>query len=118
MKKSIYAIIASAVTVISGCSLYSAPWDNNPYEKAPVYKEAKIYQTSPSVVNTEKKAPVLDAKTNTNKTIKSTPTKKASVMKEKVIAMPVPTGNKIPDVSSQVVVERPVKREVMIIPIE
>jgi len=127
MKKLIYATVISVVSVLSGCSMYSAPWAENPYKAAPINKEARVYQPSQTPVNqnvggfkTVKKAPVLDAKSNTNKSIQATvtPTKKASIVKEKVIVVAKPVNNTVPNVTSQLVVEKPINKEVMIIPIE
>lgn len=123
MKKLVNAVVVSLIATLSGCSMYTAPWDDTSYQKAPVYKEARVYQKAPAPVNSAvvvKKAPVLNAETNTNKRVASNvaATKKATVMKEKVINVSR-TESSVPDVTRAVsVVERPIEKSVMIIPIE
>lgn len=121
MKKSIYAIAASIATLLSGCSLYTAPWDQAAYEKAPVVKEAQVYQQPVPSVNAVnvKKAPVLDSKTNVNNKVQTKQMKQASVVKEKVINVPTPKKNSVPKVTESIkIVEKPVEKSVMLIPIE
>ncbi len=121
MKKSIYAIAASIALTLSGCSIYTAPWDQEAYQKAPAFKEAKVYQDiQPSVnMSKENKAPVLDSKSNINKETKVTSYKKATVVKEKVINVPVSNKSTVPNVSQATkLVEKPVQKNVMLIPIE
>ena len=123
MKKLVNAVVVSLIATLSGCSMYTAPWDDTSYQKAPVYKEARVYQKAPAPVNSAivvKKAPVLNAETNTNKRVASNvaATKKATVMKEKVINVSR-TESSVPDVTRSVsVVEKPIEKSVMIIPIE
>lgn len=123
MKTLVNAVLVTVMATLSGCSMYTAPWDDASYQKAPVYKEAKVYQKAPAPVNSVvvvKKAPVLNAETNTNARVKSkeTTAKKATVVKEKVINV-ARTGSSVPDVTRAVtVVEKPIEKSVMIIPIE
>lgn len=118
MKKLIYAIVLSTIAVISGCSMYHAPWDSNPYEKTPVYKEDKVYHSSTPVVNVKPAtAPVFK---NENKVVnnKVNGTKKATVLKEKIIQVNSVAKNEVPNISSNVITNTPIKKEVLIIPIE
>ena len=122
MKKLVNAVLVSVIATLSGCSIYTAPWDDASYQKAPVYKEARVYQKAPAPVNSAvvKKAPVLNAETNTNKRVTSnvTAAQKAPVMKEKVINVSR-TESSVPNVTRAVtVVEKPIEKNVMIIPIE
>ena len=122
MKKLVNAVLVSVIATLSGCSMYTAPWDDASYQKAPVYKEARVYQKAPAPVNSAvvvKKAPVLNAETNTNKRVTSNvAAAKAPVMKEKVINVSR-TESSVPNVTRAVsVVERPIEKNVMIIPIE
>lgn len=121
MKKLVNAVLVSLIATLSGCSIYTAPWDDSSYQKAPVYKEAKVYQKAPATVNSAvvKKAPVLNAETNTNKSVKSNvATKNATIVKEKVINVSR-TESSVPNVTRAVtVIEKPVEKSVMIIPIE
>ncbi len=117
MKKLFHSSILVTL-FLSGCSIYHAPWDENPYAKAPVSKEARVYQQKEQFVNKEfVNAPVLK---NENKVIqnKKVETKKATVLKEKVITVKKPVKNEVPNVSKNVVTDSPVKKEVLIIPIE
>lgn len=119
MKKSIYAIAASMALLLSGCSLYTAPWEEPAYQKAPAVKEAKVYQVNQPIVNTVKPAPVLDSSTNVNKKAVKKQVKQASLVKEKVINVPVPKKNEVPKVTETInIVEKPVEKSVMLIPIE
>lgn len=116
MRKLLGFLAVSILLLTSGCAVYHAPWNesNTSYEKAPVYKETKVYQRSADEVNAIK-APVL---VNENKSVKKTvQTKKATVLKEKVIRVNAPV-NTVPNVSSNVITNVPIKKEVLIIPIE
>lgn len=118
MKKLIYATVLFAVSVISGCTVYHGPWDSKTYEKAPVYKEDKVYHSTAPLVNVKTTpAPVFK---NENKTVtaKTTNTKSATVLKEKVINVNRVSKNEVPNISSSVITNTPIKKEVLIIPIE
>ncbi len=118
MKKLICAIVVSVISATSGCSMYHAPWDSDQYKNAPIYKETKVYHSSAPVVNKNVgTAPVLK---NENKSIdkKQVVTKKATVLKEKVVTLKKPVRNEVPNVSKNVITNVPVKKEVLIIPIE
>lgn len=113
MRKLLKVMAIFIFAITSGCSVYHAPWDNSKdvYKKAPVYKETKVYQKGPYDV----KAPVL---INENKEVsKPVKTKPAKVLKEKVINVNA-VSNTVPNVSSSVVKKGPIKKEVLIIPIE
>lgn len=119
MRKLLKVIVISIFTITSGCAVYHAPWDSNKnaYETAPVYKETKVYQKQDVYVKPVEavKAPVL---VNENKKVsKPVQTKKATVLKEKVITVKAPV-NTVPNVSSNVSTNVKVKKEVLIIPIE
>lgn len=118
MKKLICAIVVSVISATSGCSIYHGPWDSDKYKNAPVYKETKVYHSSAPVVNKNvETAPVFK---NENKVIEKKPiaTKKATVLKEKVVTVKKPVKNEVPNVSKNVITNVPVKKEVLIIPIE
>lgn len=116
MRKLLGCMVIFIFFVTSGCAIYHAPWEesNTSYEKAPVYKETRVYQKSAVEVNAVK-APVL---VNENKKVQKTiKTKKATVLKEKVITIKAPV-NTVPNVSSNVITNVPIKKEILIIPIE
>jgi hypothetical protein len=118
MKKLICAIVVSVISITSGCSIYHAPWDRDQSKNVPVYKETKVYHSSAPVVNKNvAPAPVFK---NENQIVEKKPvaTKKAVVLKEKVITVKRPVKDEAINVTKNVVTDIPVKKEVLIIPIE